>query len=220
MPAPDHGGRRRPLRALTAPPPPPSPGPRIALVAAASVVGTIVVPSVLISLYAAVIPEGVRVATFALRVAEPIALAAAVAITASGARWTARRSPRPHATGVLTGVAAAVAGVACARWVGDVDGWTAAAVVLQPLAGLLGGWRAAHDVAPRSATGATVGSGRRGASGAARSPAGQAAAPRVITPAVAFEATLLPPSTLRTGERPAAPAPAPAPTPASERRPD
>lgn len=217
MPAPDRGGRRRPLRALTAAPPPPSPAPRIALVATASVVGTIVVPSVLISLYAAVIPEGMRVTTFALRVAEPVALAAAVAITASGARWTARRSARPRATGALTGVAAAVVGVACALWVGDVDGWTAAAVVLQPLAGLLGGWRAARDVAWREARGAATERGH-GPAGDARAPAGKAAPPRVVTPAVAFEATLLPPSTLRTGERPAAPAPAP--IPASEPRTD
>jgi predicted lipid-binding transport protein (Tim44 family) len=186
----------RPLRALTEAAPPPPPAPRVLLAALASTVGAIVVPATVISFYATITPSSLQVTAFALRVAEPTALATAVIVTGLGARWAAADARRPRLIGMLVGVLAAALALGTALWTGDVDGWTAAAVVLLPLAGLLGG-RRAEALAARAATARAVAAA---AATAGTTPRTTGEVPRVSMPAVAFEATLVPPTSTRTGE--------------------
>lgn len=102
----------------------------------ASVVASIVVPSVVISGYALFVRDAMRVTHFALMVAEPLAFVGALVTTAMVARRTSRdRSAR---WGAVIGVAASAAMLGAAIWVHDVDAWTAAAVVLLPVAGMVG----------------------------------------------------------------------------------
>ena len=114
----------------------------------AGVAASILVPSALVSAYALLTADAAAIARFALRVAEPTALAAAATVVlllpARGSRTA----------GALRGVATAVAMGAAALWVGDVDAWTYAALGLLPLAGAL---RAGRGGTPaRVACGAAI----------------------------------------------------------------
>ena len=192
VPAPDRSGRVRPLRTLTEAPPPPV-IPRIVLAALASAAGAIVVPATMIGFYAAITPSSPQVTAFALRTAEPAALVAAVLVALVGARWAAAGATRPWLAGAAVGVLAALLTVGAALWTGDLDGWTGATAALQPLAGLLGGrWAAARAAAQR----------RAAPPPSTTTTTGEIA--RAVTPAVAFEATLVPPVSSRTGETRAA----------------
>lgn len=107
-------------------------------VAVAGVAASILVPSALVSAYALLTADAAAIVRFALRVAEPTALAAAATVVlllpARGSRTA----------GALRGVATAVAMGAAALWVGDVDAWTYAAFGLLPLAGALRAGRGAQ----------------------------------------------------------------------------
>lgn len=108
------------------------------LVGPASVAAAIALPSLAITAYAWTTRDAERITAFALAVAEPLALLAALAMTGLTAYRTARRAVRPTRWGLLLGSIAAAGILGAALWVNDVDGWTGAALVLLPLAGVLG----------------------------------------------------------------------------------
>jgi hypothetical protein len=121
---------------------------QLAAVALGSVAASILLPSLVITAHAWMTREGVEIARFAARVAEPLALlgAAGVALAA------ARRRPRSWSTAgswsLAVGIVSAGAIVAAAYRVGDVDLWTAAAAAVLPAVALLGGRRAGAESRP------------------------------------------------------------------------
>jgi hypothetical protein len=117
----------------------------------ASVVAQIVAPSLLVTGYAMVTRDGGQIVAFAFRVSEPVALLAAILVTVVGARWAVQRRLAVRESGTAIGAVSALAMVAAALRVHDVDGWTAGAVALLPLAGAVGGWLARRRASRRSA---------------------------------------------------------------------
>lgn len=115
------------------------------LIGPASVAAAIALPSFAIAVYAWTTRDSERITAFALAVAEPLALLAALAVTGLAAYWTARRAARPTRWGVLLGSIAAAGMLAAALWVDDVDGWTVAALGLLPLAGMTGARLGVYD---------------------------------------------------------------------------
>jgi|GEM_PF-6667000 len=99
--------------------------------AAACVVASVVLPSVVITLYALGTRDAEAVTRFAVAVAEPLALLGAGGATV----LLARRAGR------WTGVAAAAGILGAAIWVNDVDAWTYAALAGLPVVG----WLAARE---------------------------------------------------------------------------
>lgn len=89
------------------------------------------VPALLITSYALAARDSARITTFAMSVAEPSSLAGAIAVVALFPSSGGRRG------GLRRGLVAAAVMVASAWWVHDVDGWTAAAVGLLPVAAMI-----------------------------------------------------------------------------------
>jgi hypothetical protein len=95
----------------------------------AAVAGSIIVPSVAITAFAVVSRSADQIGQLALRIAEPLGMAGAMAAVLL---FPARQGP--HA-GVIRGAAAALAIYVAAAWTGDIDWWTRASVVALPMLG-------------------------------------------------------------------------------------
>jgi hypothetical protein len=113
----------------------------LAAIGLVTVAASILLPTVIITAYALLVRDALRIGIFAVSVAEPLALVGAAGVAFLGARVTVSWwNSRPQVWGAIVGVIAATWMVAAAIRVQDIDGWTAAAAILLPVVGALGAW--------------------------------------------------------------------------------
>ena len=101
-------------------------------VAIGAVLANGLLPSLAISLYALAVPDPSRISAFATAVAEPLALLGSTVVTVGGVVWSRPAVHSARRWGALLGVAGALGVVIGSAQAGDLDGWTAATVVLLP----------------------------------------------------------------------------------------
>lgn len=94
-------------------------------------------PSLAISLFALVVPDGARISAFASAVAEPLALLGSLALTVAVAAWSPPVLRPGRRWGAILGLSAAAGVVLGSAMAGDLDGWSAATVVLLPAGAVL-----------------------------------------------------------------------------------
>jgi hypothetical protein len=110
----------------------------IALIALASVAAGILVPGLVITVYALIDPDPDAIVPFAVRVAEPLALFGAAVVVACAAWLRPRWWHGPgYGWGLAAGLVAAAAIGIAALLIGDVDLWIVVAVVVLPAVGYL-----------------------------------------------------------------------------------
>jgi hypothetical protein len=109
----------------------------------ATVAAGVIVPSVVITAFAFQSRDPHQIGRFAGTIAEPLALL--------GGAWVVYRWPMliGRRSSVLLGVSGALGMIAAAFWVHDVDGWTAAAGILLPLARMIRHRRSEVDEPPQ-----------------------------------------------------------------------
>jgi hypothetical protein len=113
----------------------------LAAIGLVTVAASILLPTVIITIYALLVRDALRIGIFAVSVAEPLALVGAAGVAFLAARATVSWwNGRPQVWGAIVGVLAATWMVAAAIRVQDIDGWTAAAAILLPVVGALGAW--------------------------------------------------------------------------------
>lgn len=105
--------------------------------AIASVLASVALPTAVITIYAMRARNVELITSFAQSVAEPLGLLGAAAATFGIARFMARRTGLGRSVIPWIGGAAAGSMVGAAFWVGDVDGWTAAAALVLPATAML-----------------------------------------------------------------------------------
>jgi hypothetical protein len=116
--------------------------------ALATLLATILVPSIYITVYALFVDDTAAITTMALRAAEPLAVAGALAVVVYAswrvpAWWLGGATPWR----LVVGLVAAMTVVGTAFWAGDPDAWTVLAVAALPVAALLTGARRASATA-------------------------------------------------------------------------